>query len=238
MLHLPLRTADVAATGRTSPMYQEVIEHPAFDAFWRAISTREQLGQINVPVFCVGGWYDNFVESDLEAYAALRAGIGVNRILIGPWPHNMSIPFQDVDFGPDSSLPVRALQLEWFDQWLMGKDTPLLSRPPVQIFVMGANRWREEREWPPRGRRAEDLLPGEPRPGQHAGGRWRAELARPRAGAADQFRVRSRSRCRRAAARSAAIRECFPWGPMDQRPVEPRKDVLVYTTRRCGRTWK
>ncbi len=33
----------------------------------------------------------------------------------------------------------------------MGKDSPLLSRPPVKIFVMGVNQWREEREWPPEG---------------------------------------------------------------------------------------
>ena len=46
-------------------------------------------------------------------------------------------------------MPVRALQMEWFDQWLMGKDSPLLSKPPVKIFVMGANNWREEQ----RGRR-------------------------------------------------------------------------------------
>src|ERR1035441_10503270 len=32
-----------------------------------------------------------------------------------------------------SSVPVRALQLEWFDQWLMGRDSPLLSKPRVKI---------------------------------------------------------------------------------------------------------
>ena len=72
VLHLPLRTADVAATGWSSRMYREAVAHPAFDAFWRAISVREQLRKIKVPVFAVGGWYDNFVESDLEAYAALH----------------------------------------------------------------------------------------------------------------------------------------------------------------------
>jgi predicted acyl esterase len=70
--HLPLRTADMAATGQTSDMYQDAINHPAFDAFWKSISTRERLGKIKVPVFAAGGWYDNFVESDLEAYMALR----------------------------------------------------------------------------------------------------------------------------------------------------------------------
>jgi len=95
-----------------------------------------------------GGWYDNYAQSDLEAYAALHKTSGLNRILVGPWPHNMSYKFEGVDFGPQASVPMRSLQLEWFDQWLMGKDTPLVSKPPVEIFVMGANRWREAREWP------------------------------------------------------------------------------------------
>ena len=41
-----------------------------FDSFWRAISVKENLEKVRVPVFAIGGWYDNFVQSDLEAYAA------------------------------------------------------------------------------------------------------------------------------------------------------------------------
>ena len=71
----------------------------------------EQLDKIHVPVFSVGGWYDNFVESDLEAYAALRKEVGVNRILIGPWPHNMSLPVSSMDFGADSMC--RSARCRW-----------------------------------------------------------------------------------------------------------------------------
>ena len=81
-------------------MYQAAMRHPAYDAFWRRISTREQLAKIKVPVFSVGGWYDNFVESDLEAMAALRKSSGVHRILVGPWAHDMRYRFPDANFGP------------------------------------------------------------------------------------------------------------------------------------------
>ncbi|MGA1996007.1 MAG: CocE/NonD family hydrolase, partial [Bryobacteraceae bacterium] len=80
VLHLPVRTADIAATGRTVDMFQAAAAHPAFDSFWKSISVREQLAKVRVPVFSVGGWYDNFAESDLEAYAALRKTSGLNRI--------------------------------------------------------------------------------------------------------------------------------------------------------------
>ena len=199
VLHLPLRTADVAATGQTSPMFQEAVAHPAFDSFWKSISVREQLDKIRVPVFSVGGWFDNFVESDLEAYERLRRNSGVNRILIGPWPHNMAAKFEGVDFGPDSDMPMRAIQMQWFDQFLKGKDTPLLSQAPVRVFVMGVNRWRDEREWPPPCASGA-LLPAEPRSRQLAGGRWQAGPARTcrcgHAGAAGRpVRVRSAGSC-------------------------------------------
>ena len=98
--HLPLLTADVAATGRVSSMYQQAVAHPAFDDFWQSISTREHLDQMRVPVFAVGGLYDNFAESDLDAFAALHKRSGLNHVLIGPWPHNMSAKFADVGFRP------------------------------------------------------------------------------------------------------------------------------------------
>jgi len=221
ILHLPLRTADIAATGAASSMYQEVMAHPTFDAFWRSISTREQLSKIHVPVFAVGGWYDNFAESDLDAYAALRKTSGLNRILIGPWPHNMSTKFDDVDFGVDSQVAVRGLQFAWFDQWLMGKDSPLLSEPPVKIFLMGANRWLEEGQWPPAHSRERKYylsnkggLAGKP----------------PAQSAADQYTYNPRDPVPTRGGSVCCNPRVFPWGPMDQRAVEQRPDVLVYTT--------
>ena len=78
VLHLPLRTSDVAATGWTSQMYREVIGAPAL----RFVLARPQRQgadrrRSRVPVFAVGGWYDNYVESDLEAYAALHKNVGL-----------------------------------------------------------------------------------------------------------------------------------------------------------------
>jgi len=229
VLHLPLRTADIAATGRPSRMFQEAINHPAFDSFWRAISVRERIRSVRIPVFAIGGWYDNFVESDLDAFSALHKASGMNRVIIGPWPHNMSYEFQDVDFGADSKVPVRTLQLAWFDRWLMGKDELALAGPPLKIFVMGSNKWREESEWPPAEARPVALylasggrantLEGDgtltDRPVEHS--------------ARDGFVYNPRDPAPTRGGAVCCNPRVLPWGPMDQRPVERRKDVLVYT---------
>ncbi len=38
--------------------------------------------------------------------------------------------------------------LRWFDHWLKGNDTGLMDEPPVQLFVDGANEWRQSETWP------------------------------------------------------------------------------------------
>jgi len=230
VLHLPVRTSDIAALGWTSPMYHDVADHPAFDKFWQAISVKQQIAKVKVPVFAVGGWYDNFVESDLDAYAALHKSSGLSRIVVGPWPHNMSYRFEDVDFGPDSSVPVRSLQMEWFDQWLMGKDSKLVSEPPVRVFMMGSNQWLEAHEWPPEQARAQMFY-------LDSGGLANSLegdgvlSAQPKEEAADRFVFDPNEPVPTRGGPVCCNPKVFPWGPMDQRAVEQRKDVLVYTTR-------
>src|SRR5579872_2754974 len=66
--HLPLRTVDRSATRQLQSFYQTILNHPTYDHFWKDLSVRENIDRVQVPVFTVGGWYDNFVESDLEAF--------------------------------------------------------------------------------------------------------------------------------------------------------------------------
>ncbi len=224
---LPLRKADTAAAGQPVAIFQNALDHPAFDAYWSGISTKQKLSMIRVPVFIVGGWYDNFVESDLAAFAELRKSSKLHRVLIGPWPHNMSIRFEGVDFGRDSAAPIRKLQLEWFDQWLKGRDSPLLSQPPVRVFVMGSNRWRDFDRWPPAAAKtkafylaAEGVLRDRP-----AGSKGGSRHYLP-----DHYLYDPRDPVPTHGGAVCCNPSVFPWGPKDQRAIERRKDVLVYST--------
>jgi len=227
---LPLRNADFAATGQRHETFQKALDHPGYDGFWRSASTRTRLDQIHVPVLSVGGWYDSFVESDLAAFGALRRNSGVHRIVIGPWPHNMSIKFADVDFGRDAGAPIRRMQLEWFDQWLKSKDTPLMSRPPVRVFVMGANRWRDEHEWPlARARMTSFYFAGKGNANTLNGDG--ALTSKPQHKATpDRYEFDPRNPVPTAGGAVCCNPKIFPWGPMDQRAVERRHDVLVFST--------
>jgi uncharacterized protein len=230
--HLPLRTADRAATGHSVDFFQDTLNHPAYDAYWKDLSTREQLDHLRVPVFAVGGWYDNFVQSDLEAFTILSKKSAGNHILIGPWPHNMSIKFKTVDFGDDSSAPIRRYQLEWFDHWMKPLSQPAQSfaEPPVRIFVMGANKWRDEHEWPIARARSTPLYLASKGNANSIGGGGRLTWDPNRDDRADQYEYDPRLPTPTTGGAICCSPDIWQWGPLDQRPVEERKDVLVYST--------
>ena len=228
--HLPLRTIDGAATGRRLEVWQEALNHPAYDEFWRARSTRQQIGKVHAPAFIVGGWYDNYAESDLDAFTLVSRNSAVNRIVIGPWPHNMTGPFESVDFGPESGAPIRRYQLNWFQYWLRTpQPAPEFPMAPVRIFVMGANKWRDEREWPLRRTRYTPWYLSS-RNGANSLRGDGALLSDPRTPDKDEFTYDPK---RPAPTHGGAVccnPKAIAWGPLDQRRVEERDDVLVYTS--------
>lgn len=231
---LPVRAADRAATGQRAEIWQDVTDHPSYDDFWKAVSTREQLDRVSVPVFLVGGWYDNYVQSDLETFRTLQDRAPVNHIVVGPWPHNMSLKFPGVDFGPDSGAPVRRYQIEWFRQWLKVRPygpvafTPD-ALPPVRLFVMGINQWRDEQEWPlSRARVTPFYLQSKGQANTAAGDGLltSATAVTP----ADHFTYDPQHPVPTRGGTVCCNPSVFPWGPTDQRDLEQRRDVLVYTT--------
>jgi uncharacterized protein len=164
--------------------------------------------------------------------------------MIGPWAHNMSSPFTGIGFGDDSGAPIRAYQLAWFDHWLKGAPeeaahaTPWawhhvraeVDEAPVHIFVMGVNRWRDEQEWPLARTRYTALYlasKGHANTLKGDGGlTWNlGKKAKP-----DQFTYDPRDPVPTMGGAVCCDPKIFPWGPMDQRPVEKRKDVLVYSS--------
>jgi hypothetical protein len=227
--HVPLGEADIAATGQKVAMYRTALEHPTYDSFWRSISTRERLGQIQIPVYSVGGWYDNFAQSDLEAFTMLRKSGRTAHAMIGPWAHNMSIPFPDVSFGPEASVPVLRMQLDWFDRWL--KNDPSKARhAPLRIFVMGVNRWREEQEWPLARAVPTPFYLASRRGANGASGDGNLSATPPAKSRAEQFTYDPANAAPTSGGNTCCNPKTFPWGPMDQAQVEKRRDVLVYSS--------
>jgi putative CocE/NonD family hydrolase len=156
---------------------------------------------------------------------------------MGPWTHNQAgntppgtTNAGDRDFGVASLLDTRLIELAWFDRWLKDDANGADREPPVKLFVMGVDRWRDEQEWPlartrwtpyylRSGGRA-NTLHGDGRldprpPGEEPADGYVYDPAHP---------VPTMGGC------NCCNPEIVPWGVYDQRPVEVREDVLVYTS--------
>jgi predicted acyl esterase len=232
--HLPLRTADVVALGAPLPLWRTALDHPSYDAYWKSGSIRERLNRVKVPVLSFGGWFDNYVESDLDAFSRLSNQRRAIETWVGPWAHNAGLMFPTLDFGPEARIGIRLRQLDWFDRLVKGTSQPQQgtekSAPLLHIFVMGPNVWREEHEWPLARTHYTPLYLGSKGHANSAAGdgilRWRPGSK----AQADSFIYDPNNPVPTIGGALCCSAKVLPPGPLDQTPVEGRQDILVYTS--------
>jgi uncharacterized protein len=204
------------------------------DESWDYLNIDGKYENVAVPTFHIGGWYDCFIGETLLQYEAMKeisreAGMRQPRLMVGPWTHgDFGSTFGDLDFGIGSSGlflnykgDLTDAHLRWFDATLKGDERALEGTPLVQVFVMGENCWRGYEEWPVPGSHEEDwylISDGSLRrePGgsgdQPARYDYDPEDPVPTIGG------------------SVLMADIHRPGPRDQRPIESRPDVLVYTS--------
>jgi uncharacterized protein len=230
--HLPLRTLPIDDLS-WARQYAHWLAHSTDDHYWRALAINRHYDRVQVPAFVIGGWYDVFIRGTLENFVGLRAHGGSEqaragtRLLVGPWAHGSTYgPFPDHSFdlfAPADELDVVALQLRFFERHLRGDANGLDDEPPVQIFTMGENRWRDLDDWPPPGAREERWY-------LRAGGGLASEP--PADEEPDRFVYDPNDPAPTIGGpTSLPARMMKPnTGPLDQRRLDDRTDVLAYTS--------
>jgi len=140
------------------PFYLDWLTHIDDDDYWEQFSAA-RYERITVPCFHLSGWNDHALSAVLAGYKEMkeRGGSELSRknqkLLVGPWIHGgeMSSLIGKLDTGAGSSgsaIDITGIHIRWFDYWLKGIDNGIMDEPPVRVFVMGDNIWREENEWP------------------------------------------------------------------------------------------
>jgi hypothetical protein len=149
--HLPLNEIPFVGKGEIAPYFSDQFSNRENMAYWLPMIC--PLEDVMIPAFHIGGWYDLFISHTLSTYQALSSmHKQPQKLLVGPWVHgNYEGLVGDVDWGLQTwgmmVLP-EEIQLRWFDYWLKAEANGILEEPPVRIFVMGDNLWRDEYEWP------------------------------------------------------------------------------------------
>ena len=215
----------------------DYLRHPDDGPYWWSVNLERQLYNVDVPVYHVTSWYDIFLRGGLTAFRGLQEqALGETaranqKLLVGPWAH--LFPYTsptsrgtgDIDFGDNARIELNDTQLRWFDYWLKGIETGLTDEPPVKIFVMGENAWRDENEWPLARIRYTPYYFHSQGAANSAAGDGTLDLQAPGEEAPDHYVYDPADPVPTRGGNTLII----PIGVQDQRDVESRHDVLVYS---------
>ena len=215
----------------------DYLRHPDDGPYWWAINLERQLHNINIPMYHVTSWYDIFLRGGLASFSGLRehamdeTARRHQKLLVGPWAH--LFPYNsptsrgtgDIDFGDNAKIELKETQLRWFDHWLKGIDTGIKDEPPVKLFVMGENVWRDENEWPLARTRYTPYYFHSEGQANSAAGDGGVSVEAPSEEPPDHFVYDPDDPVPTRGGNTLIIAV----GVQDQREVEARRDVLVYT---------
>jgi len=236
LFELPQASSDPDLTRSLAPYFLDWLAHPNYDDYWKRVSIEEHFADIQVPMLTIAAWYDIFLGGSLRNYSGVKLHGGSDaarqgqRLLVTIGGHAGSgRKIGDVDFGPAAEFEEDGATLDWYD-YVFKKASNQFAAKPVRIFVMGANQWRDEEDWPlARARETKYFLHSAGKANSLSGDGTLTN-ATPRSESADHYTYDPANPAPTIGGPLCCDSDHLKPGPRDQRPVEAREDVLVYST--------
>ena len=216
------------STGMIEKNLETFVAHPTYDEFWKRLNTETQAAKVRAPGVFYGGWYDIFLQGTINSFVAIqcRGGDGAKgkcRLVIGPIGHGQ---FNELKYPANAAQgPACGDVFAWFDHVLRGKANAIAKEKAVHYYVMGdptdakapGNFWRHADDWPPPSKNVpfyfhsdDTLVQGKPAAGSDS----------------KTYTYDPKNPVPNMGGQELGV----PLGPMDQRKVEKRADVLLFST--------
>jgi hypothetical protein len=211
----------------------EIFKHQDYSDYYDRAEMPRHWDKVHVPVYNYGGWYDIFNQGNIDNFVGLQAkaaapGAGKQKLIMGPWGHGQ---LEEVKYPANSGVGAfggtMSLELarRWFEYWLKGVNNGIMEEPPVRYYVMGdvtdpkapGNEWRTAPAWPVPAKITSYFL--------SPGGGLSERLPRDRE-SADTYTYDPNNPVPTIGGANLFQKK----GPMDQRPLAERKDVLRFAT--------
>jgi hypothetical protein len=143
-----------------------------------------------------------------------------------PWAQQVG----EIDFGENARNEIDHIQRGWFEHWLQNEPGRPADLPTVRLFVMGRNSWQDEDGWPPTRSRPLELFLHSDGLANSSNGDGTLGLKTPTDEPEDIFAYDPNLPIPSVGGNSCCFPEFAPMGARDQRSIEIRNDVLVYTS--------
>jgi uncharacterized protein len=206
--------------------------HRVYDDSFRARDMQHYLGKMKTPILNIGGWYDIFSQGNIDCFCGLQeqggeGARGQQKLVMGAFGHGKLAG--KLSYPDDAARPTTELTYRWFDHWLKGADNGIDREPPVSYYLMGdtfdssapGNQWRTADAWPPKANVTPYFL--------QAGHKLSTDAPKAdesTSNAVDSFVYDPKNPVPTVGGNNLML----PLGPMDQREVSTRPDVLKYET--------
>ena len=238
LFNLPAPGVATASTPTLAPYFLDWLAHPAYDAYWKRLNLEDHYPDIRVPALHIAAWYDIFLGGSLRNYAGLKARAATEearqgqRLLVVIGGHaGGGRKIGDLDFGPEAAkYDEYDVTLRWYDFLFKGMQNEIATGKPITIFVMGPNQWRPEDDWPlARAKTTRYFLHSQ---GAANSSRGNGSLSTSAAASepADKFTYDPGKPVPTIGGALGGDPVHLAPGPKDQRAVEERDDVLIYST--------
>jgi hypothetical protein len=239
LLRLPLSDVD-EAIGWSMPWLDAYLTHPEPNGFWTRLDLTDDLPNLKTPGLHVVGYYDYFSRESVGNFMIMQKLAHdpktrqQQRLILGPWDHGTvgKSMVGEVDFGPTAIVDTYAIQLDWFDRHLK-QDPAAIAKPfpPVRYFSMGDNVWHDAQTWPPEGFVATSFYLRSDKKANTRNGSGKLNRQSPTGEEpVDTFLADPAKPVPACPVTETRPVKAAVWGPVDQRALEDRDDVLVYTS--------
>jgi predicted acyl esterase len=143
----------------------ELLAHENYTLdYWTNVSLEDNWQEVNVPAIHIGGWYDIFTQGTIDGFLGYQhqggpGAIGKSKLIIGPWTHGGAFSTKQGELTyPANSVDNFSQTLFWqmVDEYTMNGPTDFDNWPAVTYYVMGdvddsnasGNEWRYADDWP------------------------------------------------------------------------------------------
>ncbi len=137
--------------------------HRLLDDWWQRLDFLGGTAAVTTEVLHVGGWYDVFQQGAIDGFRAYqqRGGSGARgrqHLIMGPWTHGGNAG--ELDYGVDPEELLMSVVPPWFEHCLKSVSNEVDDWPAVSVYLMGAvgepgapgNTWVDLAGWPPAAR--------------------------------------------------------------------------------------